>query len=450
MSIRKKVEVLLVIDYNRRELLGMLLVKHFLRKAGVRAKIVSDLVINTALEKYRPKVMVVPSTQFASAKYAGNCEVVVIPSEHGSGQKILIKNILAGPDISKANLENVALLFSWGEFMTRLLVEEDILPLEKIKTYGAPHIDHWLLAKEGRTGTPPTVGIATTWRVLGKSVNLMDWLDDTQRNGPGESDYFTEPQKSEVWVYWESSLMRLYGELIGDLMGKGHRVQLRPSLPERRSIYRSLEIRYQGTFSLGGKEEISLWLDKVSVLITIMSTTALDAIYAGVPVICIKKLINQDAYSLIPQGYNYDYEEYLWQPADFTELEQMVEKAGSGDLPIAPNIPKLLEVLHDRFGLPRRGLASRDVADVLQQYVSGITETRRGPVYPSGSWRGRISKILAVIPFSLPMITIFWFLVYVFSGRRIGEAACFTYRPWAIKEYWRAQKLKGKLIRMYE
>ena len=67
MSLRKKVEVLLVIDYNKRELLGMLLVQHFLWKRGIRAKIVNDLVIAIALEKYRPKIMVVGSPQLALA-----------------------------------------------------------------------------------------------------------------------------------------------------------------------------------------------------------------------------------------------------------------------------------------------------------------------------------------------------------------------------------------------
>ena len=450
MSFRKKVEVLLVIDYNKRELLGMLLVQHFLWKRGIRAKIVNDLVIAIALEKYRPKIMVVGSPQLALAEYAENCRIAVVLTEHGSGQKTLIKDIVSGVHVSKDCIENVDLFFRWGEFMTRFLIEENVFPKRKIETYGSPFSDHWRLAQGNQRNPTKQVGIATTWRVLGKPVNLMSWLDDAQNGGPEESGYFLDPEKSEVWVYWEASLIRLYGELIGALTSKGHSVQLRPSWPEVRSIYKFLEIKYKGKFSVGGNERISLWLSGIDVLITLMSTTALDAILAGVPVISVKKIVNQDAYSRIPQGYVYDYEEYLRQPENFGELEQMVKEATNGNLPLAPNVPKLHEVISDRFGLPRKDLASKGVAEAFGRYLPNIKQSQYVSVYPAGSWKNRLSKILTLIPCSLGLITICWFLAYLVSGGRIAEASRMTYRPWAIGENWHARSNKRRLLKLHE
>ena len=155
--------------------------------------------------------------------------------------------------------------------------------------------------------------------------------------------------------------------------------------------------------------------------------------------ISVKKLINQDACSRIPQGYVYNYEEYLWQPENFRELEQMVKEAANGNLPLAPNVPKLHEVISDRFGLPRKDLASKGVAEALGRYLPNIKQSQYVSVYPAGSWKNRLSKILTLIPCSLGLINICWFLAYLVSGGRVAEASRMTYRPWAIGEHWHAR-----------
>ena len=443
-----KVHALLVVDFSKRELLGGYLLKHFLEQLGKKTVICSRFNLAQAYNATRPAAVVLPHAHFHLIdQIAPQSQIFLVPSESGAGSRPAIKLNFEGSFPSLCRTSKVDKVYCWGPKMAEWLEQDGVYPREKLVSYGHPAMDHHLIKRERNLEDVDKrqIGLTTTFLMLntsqGEKLNPFMWIYTSEKTG-GDGIYYDPGKHCEDWIYYEAAMGRLICDIIDTLALKNKwPIFLRPHPMEWESMYDYFVNLSQGLVTVDKSGPISEWFSDISVLMTFLSTSSIDAVYQNVPAISLRKMINPDAYDRIPKRMNLEFERYLWQPEDMNALENLCRDARRGILPNCERLEEANQFIREQFALPRNRPAALSIAEDISALIDKYG--RKGAFSPIGNTADDpgYRKIARKFYYNADL---FWF--YWYSQAKGNMDIGFTYLPWKFKEIKEAKKFSEKII----
>lgn len=350
-------DVVLVVDNTFRELVGIFLIYFNLLKLGLKVRIVNRFVYWEAFNLFRPKIILLPNAGDPNIPLmTKSAHVCILPSESGNGQLTQILSTHAGTEIYKCYTEEISRFFSWGKYMSEVLLKSGKYRKDQIIDSGHPSTDLWKKDKAIENRSKKVVGFTTSFRginnSLGKKQNLFTWIHHAEKFG-GDGSFYLPPNHSESWLFWEAAYVRLMFQLIQVVVDSDEEiiVQIRPHPFENIDMYEAFTEEFGNRVIVTKIGTINEWLENVDVLVTYFSASLVDAYINQKSIISLSKLVDPVAKSLIPKAYIYDYYEFFNAPEAIKDFSIEIEKAlKSRDL--KPNV-RMDEYLNSRFDFPK-------------------------------------------------------------------------------------------------
>ncbi len=351
----------------------------------------------------------------------------------------------AGTDIHPVYPECVDRFFCWGHAMRELLLQTGTWREDQLIATGSPATDHWLLPRSESRLTPPRAGLTTTFRAINNGkTNHFKWLDQVERVG-GDGTYFAPPQHAESWLFFEASLARVMADLVRTLaLDRSEIMTIRPHPFEDEVRYKHFQELTDGRVFVTKQGTITEWLDRISILFTCVSASALDAVVRGVPVVSLKGLLDPDAVRKIPSDFHYEYEDLLWQLEDTEQAVDYFRLAAKGELRPCRDEKRIFEFLHRHFLFPRRIPAAMNIALEIKNAFEGGADRKGGYTVP----RSKVLKhmVRRHVPMFPQLIALRKYLSSLLPKRKnIG----FSYQPWRVREQRTAIQTADKLLSVW-
>lgn len=367
--------VLIVVDCAKRELFGNLLLAKYLSSLGIRPVLCNIFLFHYYYLRYMPDGIVFPNVGQNLEKFARTSSIFILPTESGSGQDEQIRITYAGTKEYHVYPECVDKFFCWGSTMHKILLDTSRWQGQQLSLTGSPHTDHWLLPDISQGDLAMRVGVTTTFRVISNGtspakMNYFQWLDMTERGG-GDGNYYLPPEHAESWLFFEASLARVIIQLTREVALRGkEELEIRPHPFELESRYDYLKRISPGKIFINKKGTISDWLKNKSILFTLISTSALDAIVRGVPVVSLKRLIDPDALRKIPAHFRYSYDDLLWQLDDLSQVGKYIDSAANKTLSPCRDMARFNDFLARYFFFPRKISAAESIATEINKVLA--------------------------------------------------------------------------------
>ncbi|MBF0531662.1 MAG: hypothetical protein HQL23_01030 [Candidatus Omnitrophica bacterium] len=443
-------DVLVVIDNRFREMVPSFLIRHYLRQQGLTCAFCSRFSMWGAFNRLRPRAVILPNPgEPYIAELIKRAFVFILPSESGNGQTGSILAFFKGNVHYQTYSQQADRIFSWGPLMTDILRDNHIAAKEKIIMTGNPITDQWFI--KPRPKKNKILGLTTTFRVINSSLgpvkNIFRAMREHENEGAGV--YFMPPRHMETWFFYELSYVRLLANLIDQVViGRDIHLEIRPHPSEKAEQYDYYRQVTGGRCCAVKSGSIVEWLQGIDVLATYLSTSAIDAIVRGIPVVSFKKLLNPDALAMMPAHYDLDYNGWLWQPATLEEFTEMVAAGFAGKLEITPFKTQFLKSIFDKFYFPRPRLASQNIAEEIAVFLG--RETPRPFSYlPARNPQGikKIAhRVLPHIPYSENAYLLLYSLQNFLEKDPISGAVGISYFPWAWESLLTAGRTSRQII----
>jgi len=440
-------DVLIVVDNSNRELVGTLLLQHYLNELGLSSQLCSRLVMVESFNRFHPKAMILPhALSDACPELAKRTFLFVLPSESGNMQRELVRRTMQGTASMWCQCNSIDLFFSWGEQMTDWLIEDKIYPEERICTTGSPSTDHWLLPSNRKINHK--IGLTTTFRALsnnlGYMANAVDWIYRTEKNG-GNGNYYESPEHVEVWIYWEAAFIRLICNMVEQvIIPEKLNLEIRPHPGENKRPYQWLTKVSSGLVKPVKEGVISEWLERIDLLLTYMSATGIDGYVKRLPIISLKNVLNQDALSRIPKWFNYDYYNFFWQLDHIDQIKEYADAAERGELPLAEDEHSLNEFIRLHFQYPRTKPSALFVAESIKTFIENNKQRPFKPLISGGDNSLIIKGLKKIVKYNPEAYLLLQYL------RGYYPPPSYTYLSFKWKEFARAKATVRKIINSYK
>jgi len=358
-------KVLIHNDNGRRDLLPLSLLAISLKRRGLRVQIAGRSTLRARIRRFRPDAVVLargdslPNPVVRRA--AEVCSVYVMPSEGGRTTKETTLSVFLGRGYRNAEtIPWVRRCFTWNENTTRWLIESGMLKPSQITVSGSPKLDIYRHMRANSSSSPDrpfTVGIAfsatSTSQYHGHEHFAMVYHDIVHE------DYrfpvVPEGHHFEDIVWRDHAILRTMMHVIKRLGSTtNYRMVMRPNPLESLAEYRFLERKYESRFKLLYDEPLPVFLSKVDVLLTCWSTTGIEALLNGIPVISINGLIDQtrlfDHIARGPSGFD-SFVGHYYRPESFQDLARLLALAAEKRLAPSPRDPEdTARMINDIYG----------------------------------------------------------------------------------------------------
>lgn len=371
----KKKSALLLVDQRARDSQGILLVSYFLKQMGCNVYLCNKRNMLHKYEWYRPSVVAFSDTGTYFADWcrymSKKSKIVLIPQEGAIPLRdITIKRYL-WPDnkYSKPFTKEVAKVFLWGQQTAKWLLEENIFREEQVVISGTPRLDQYrnrASMKNRGLQRNYCVGFANR----GESVNMVyhtileSIFNSREYNGPLEA-YIGTNRNWEDWIWHTIAQIRIYFILIDKLSSNPEiKVMFRPDPFEKFKTYNFLKNR-NPNFEINTNPFLGEFIDEIDILITEYSTTGIDALISGKPVISVQKIIGPRLQDHIGNKAHVDAKEIIklyWLPETIEEALHLIKKSMDNELSVCPDTLELQKYLKDYYDLPRHEPSSLTIA----------------------------------------------------------------------------------------
>lgn len=374
-------QVLIVIDNTKRELFGCTLLAHYLSAQGIRPILCSSYFFRYYYARYAPDAVVRPNALMDHSELARKSFVFVLPAESGNGQPHQVKATHGGTSENPAYPASVDRFFCWGPAMKEVLLETGRWREDQLIVTGGPSTDHWLLPRPNVRAGPPTVGVTTTFRALSNAcppnrLNHFQWLDEAETSG-GDGTYYVPPEHAESWIFFEASLARVVVTLTRAIVREcDAKITIRPHPFEHPGRYRFFEKMGGERLVVTKRGTITEWVDHLSVLFTFLSSSAVDAVVRGIPVVSLKGVLDPAALGKIPVHFRYGFEEFLWQMDDLGQAREYIRMAENGKLDPCRDERGFSDYLARHFSYPRTRPSAELIAMEIRKVLEGESDRK--------------------------------------------------------------------------
>lgn len=411
--------VLLLADNANRDLLAVRLVEAALQRRGIRTALCTlhDAVL--ALRRFRPHAFVSVKGNLPITRQASRCcRVYILPGEGGQLTKETMLPTYVGPDYIKIDSADwIAKCYLWADAYRGWLLETGLFTEQQLAVTGNSKLDVYRsgIQRPQRTDRDFVVGVAFS----AKSVS--SYFGHT----PFAENYFDYPpyvtfgvthtigRHVEDIIWKDHAILRLMMRFIRRFLDQEEgRILFRPAPLEDHRQFTFLQKRYPDKIRLAMNQPLADYLSSIDVLLTCYSTTGLEALIAGVPVISIMNTMDQAHLFRHISGRAAGFETFVpfYHTPDTEErLFELIARAREGRLPVSPKskaeVDELLKLL---YNWPYPTAASERVADDLVLDLETATDTAPAAWRQTFPLPYRIPMWLAPLAFWLKTI---WFFI---------------------------------------
>jgi len=368
-------KVLLVVDNPHREMRGMVAILIRLKKKGVFSHIVSKTTFNDWYTLLKPDAVVLPRATGELMPFIleklHETDIIVIPSEHGSGFEQKVLNNAFGPCFSTygetdSALEKASLILVGGVNQKKWI--ENVCPhlKEKVKVTGTLSSDHWLVPKV-KNSSKKKVGFSTTF----KSMLLSISTDSVHKT---VYEHIKDDHKLYRWRLdvqnFELQYLATIFEAIDLLLKEGYLVEVRPHPHEYWPGWKRWCKSVDRKITVNRQINLADWIDGNFACITSFSTTALDCIARDIPSISLEYMLKKYI-DLVPEIKEPLKSDFSWQPKNLEEFLELLIKAKASELPCSPNLNQAKDIMLKNFFWPRESssatLCANEIIQLLEQ-----------------------------------------------------------------------------------
>jgi surface carbohydrate biosynthesis protein len=376
--------VQIVIDNTYRDFLPSLLIKKYVeRHSSHRVYLSNKMNLSSMYAYVKPSIIMVPHTQsFLSdliPRLSRNSDVCILYTEGGYATDIALHGIHDDSRDGVINKNYVRRAYVWGESVKQALLRLTIFRDDQLIVSGNPRFDIYRVFSENGERMPKRCGVATTLRQLTgiNKQSLMETIRFRSQLGETSIAYWNKGGQFADYMWFEVATVELLNCIFKNLIARNVEKQfyLRPHPFESVDHYHSFKRDYD--MVVYNHEPILNMLRKVYVYVCAFSTSAFDALMAGVPVISLRKLYDKTRGKLLIKEVLYENTDFLlWQPETFEEFVDMVRDAQQGKLPIAPDMNKVSEYLDSCYNYSHPRLATQIVGDDVIAQLSSRSKIR--------------------------------------------------------------------------
>lgn len=376
--------VLLHNDNGPRDLLSLKLLQLELEKMGCKVKICNLTNARVMLRLFRPAIYICARADHPISKLASKvCDVYILPGEGARQTKETMLAVFMGRGYSALQSVNwIKRCFLWSKKTETWLLETGLFSQDQLMVVGNPRLDVYQHLQHHEPSREFTLGVAisaTSTSYYGGNRNYADF-------------YFNSIQKD--WVYpilekgrhyedivWrDHAILRRTIHFIKDFINKDlGSVLIRPNPLENANCYKFLEHLSSGDIVIKDDQLLPDFLSSIDALVTCWSTTGLEALLLGIPVISISGLIDQqhlfNHISKEASGFN-TFVEFYHAPKSENELFEMIEAAKHGSLPPSPKSSEdVNELLEDIYSWPTSIPVSKAIAELVIKDLEARKDT---------------------------------------------------------------------------
>ena len=272
------------------------------------------------------------------------------------------------------------------------------------------------------------IGLAMSLRALthiNATRNIIELIASMEKIGAGA--FFDPPFHAESWIAFEAAWIRLIIQVIEAFPQKIF--SIRPHPLEDKDLYKILE-RYSNVRVSSAGSMVD-WLDEIEVMITVLSTSQLDAYLRGVAVISLYELLPKEIVSSLPKAQLTGLDDHFPNPRTFDELEIFLVRKWE-------RIDYFDKFAKDVFSFPSRNRPSENICKYLETVISTLSKRPTGGIC-------EVSKV-SFVPRGLRRDL--WLLGYheiraLFSKNNITES---SFSPFRIFRIFKKRRIATRIM----
>ena len=290
-----------------------------------------------------------------------NALILSLYTEQGFSRPGLIREVfLDGHEYVRSPMhEKVDYYLLFSSHLKSILKEW--LPETKLVVTGSPRVyqDAPSYIAKNITGIL-TIGVALGVD-LGTSSNVLDFYEAYG----GSSDSFDEYNGMQGYLSYVH-LEKIWLMYLIKHLSKKYKIIVRPRYCNQDDLYGVGQENIVYDYS----NDATFFLNQADIVISGDSTIGIEALMTGVPVLSIINMINP--------GFRYDlllernYLKPLWQPSDYNELLDLLQKRQENNLSLSPNIEEYLSMVKEHFyGGNDKDLSTDNITNLLLEVDCG-------------------------------------------------------------------------------
>lgn len=400
-----KRRILIVADNARRDFVATRLLQRGFQKRGtdVRLSTLLDMVPN--LRRFKPHAVMSNRANMDFARPASKCcRIYIFPAEGGHLTKETMLSVFMGRSYWKLDsVDWIRRCYVWSEYVRNSLLETGMFRPDQLMVAGSVRLDPY--RHHIRTRKIPSdpkdfvLGVAFSAKSTSAYYGPPHSAESYMNFHPEDSFPVTPPGRNFEDICWRDQAilrlsMRYLKRFLKDFPGK---VILRPSPFEDEREFFFLEKRYPGRVKVVVNIPMLDFLEDIDALLTCWSTTGLEALIMGVPVISIAGTMDQEHLFRHVDKVASGFEKFVpayHLPLNEEALFELLGKAQKGMLPVSPKSrEEITQLLKDLYNWPYEKPAHEVIVNDVLQDLENFQET------PDEVWREALP-----IPHGVPLV----------------------------------------------
>jgi surface carbohydrate biosynthesis protein len=407
--------VLLWNSNSKRDLLGIRLLEKALRKKGLLTKVCNDDQMKMQLSTFRPDGLIAARGNNAVIQQSAQaCKVFIVPGEGNQMTKETMLSVFMGRSFFKLDsVEWIERCYLWGEPTKKWLLDTGLFNEAQIKVVGNTRIDIYRdkdLLGQLRSRKPKkfVLGVAISAKSTSTANDSSPRYANTYFNMHPEAEFpFVPKGRHFEDICWrDHAILRLTMRYMNRFlqMQKGD-IVYRPSPFEDPREYRFLNSVYDGRVRLKDDQPLPEFLCGIDALLTCWSTTGLEALLLGIPVISIAGTMNQEHLFRHISPKASGFESYV----PFYHRPEILKKAAQGQLRASPKTDEELEqLLHDTYTWSAPRSACEEISDDVYDTLMKASEPSADQWKKAVTHKYPVPKVLLKSAYTASHLMDYW------------------------------------------
>jgi len=414
------IKVVILVDNGVRDLLSCRLLQEEFRKRGILATLCCKRTMKIVLRAVEPDVVIVPRGDLPYLRDLAQCSrLYVVPCEGGrltlkTMMSVFLGRVHKGDVLSKgnrldqfsniiSNFDFIRRVYLWGPQTYNFLKESNYFRPEQLKVAGSVKLDVYRngTVKRKRTSQDDFVmGVAFSAKATSSFYGKVNYAEILY--GFDEKSHLPMVPPGRHWedYAWRDfailrQMMNVIKRFLETTQGT---VYLRIGPLENPNDYTFLTKFFPGRVRIQeDMGELYEFLTSIDVLLTCWSTTGIEAILCGVPVIATPSLMDREHLfrHVDPEANGFNtFLPCYHLPQSEEEVMGMMERARNHQLPLTPNEARFKDLLRDSYHWPTKESAAQTI-------VTDILEDVKNNFYPQQSSWAKVLPLPSMV--NMPM-----------------------------------------------
>ncbi len=413
---KERKRVLIFADNANRDLLATRLVQRALQRRGVETGLYTQNNITVGFRKMRPHAVVCNRGNLPFAKTAAQyCKVYVVPSEGAQLTPETMLSVFMGRGYFKLDsVEWISRCYLWSENVRHWLLQTGMFRPDQLLVTGNCRLDVYRNLKRPAANRKFTLGVAFSAKGVSAYYGHPHYAETYFDFHPDLVFPVAAPGRHYEDIVWRDHailrrMMRYLRRFIEQTDGE---IILRPGPLEDHREFLFLQKRFPDRVRVKLNQPMIEFLSEIDTLLTCWSTTGLEALVMGVPVVSLAGAIDQEHLFAHIDGKAGGFDVFVpfyHLPKTEDELFDMLKLAAQHRLTVSPRSDnEVAALLKEIYDWPYAQAASDRIGEDLVNDLKDAKETPRSewakafpirygipmPFAPAAYWAGTLLYFL--------------------------------------------------------